>query len=150
MAGRGVEHLLYEFFTHGSDEDCRRWWLRLSEVAKWKVSREEPTTDILAGGGDVGPSFRLGSRLPKLLLRRSGRINLGELLLLVEDLNDDLQGKMLTGVLGRGGRQALRYDIGRDTNICLVTFPFNKDGSMLSLILYGDVLGIIPLIPDFL
>uniref|UniRef100_A0A0D9ZYZ6 Uncharacterized protein n=1 Tax=Oryza glumipatula TaxID=40148 RepID=A0A0D9ZYZ6_9ORYZ len=113
----------------------------------------------------------------------------------------NLQGKMLTGVLGRGG-QALRYDIGRDTNIwsygdkkivrtmqgspfalstvhvcnlgsqdysqcssyldlvvnsvkiicCvrLVTLPFNKDGSMLSLILYGDVLGIIPLIPDYL
>uniref|UniRef100_A0A0E0PMA2 Uncharacterized protein n=1 Tax=Oryza rufipogon TaxID=4529 RepID=A0A0E0PMA2_ORYRU len=149
---------------------------------------------------------------------------------------------MLTGVLGRGG-QALRYDIGRDTNIwsygdkkgspfalstvhvcnlgsqdythtkiydaitnlsfvpfrggnrrelpvcqavwifieavgcscrgnaaascqltifitvcfhyeacffSLVTLPFNKDGTMLSLILYGDVLGIIPLIPDYL
>lgn len=39
------------------DEGCRRWWLRLSEVAKWKVSREEPTTDILAGGGDGDPSF---------------------------------------------------------------------------------------------
>lgn len=26
----------------------------------------------------------------------------------------------------------------------LVSLPFNKDGSMLSLILYGDVLGIIP------
>lgn len=70
------------------DEGCRRWWLRLSEVAKWKVSREEPTTDILAGGGDGDPSFQLGSRLPKLLLWRSGRINLGELLLLVEDLDD--------------------------------------------------------------